>query len=102
MRDPLVGEDEVQAALSGPLTAWGLLGGHLVRQVECRTFLEAIEFVTSVAEAAERADHHPDIDIRYRMVTLSLITHDSGGLTQRDLDLAEAIDAVASDYSVTR
>ena len=50
-------------------------------------------FVNRVAALAEAADHHPDIDIRYSKVTLALSTHDAGGLTARDFDLAEAIGA---------
>lgn len=63
----------------------------------CRTyrfpsFPAAIRFVDYVAELAENADHHPDIDIRYNQVTLKLSTHSAGGITDRDFDLVEAID----------
>ena len=58
------------------------------------SFPEAIAFVGRVAELAERADHHPDIDIRWRTVTLRLTTHSAGGLTDKDLALAEAIDGL--------
>ena len=51
-----------------------------------------MEFVNRVAELAEKANHHPDIDIRYSKVTLTLSTHDAGGITQNDIDLAKAID----------
>ena len=53
-----------------------------------------MDFVNAVAEQAERAGHHPDIDIRYNKVRLALISHDAGGLTPRDFDLASSIDAI--------
>ena len=55
-------------------------------------FLTGIAFVSRVAKAAEAADHHPDIDIRWRKVTLALVTHDAGGLTWRDTKLAAEAD----------
>jgi 4a-hydroxytetrahydrobiopterin dehydratase len=60
--------------------------------VTLRTFPEAISLVNRVAEEAERANHHPDIDIRYTKVVFTLSTHDAGGVTRKDLDLAAAID----------
>ena len=60
------------------------------------TFTAAVAFVGYVAELAEAADHHPDIDIRYRKVTLTLSTHEAGGLTEKDFDLAAQIDARTS------
>ena len=56
-------------------------------------------FVNRVADAAESANHHPDIDIRYAKVTLTLSTHDAGGITQNDVDLAKAIDARGDEDS---
>jgi 4a-hydroxytetrahydrobiopterin dehydratase len=64
------------------------------RQWEFRGFKEAIGFVYRVAELAEKANHHPDIEIRFRRVRLFLTTHDAGGLTARDFDLAEHVDAL--------
>ncbi|MBD0323387.1 MAG: 4a-hydroxytetrahydrobiopterin dehydratase, partial [Aldersonia sp.] len=58
---------------------------------------EAIEFVRRVGEAAEDANHHPDIDIRWRKVTLVLSTHSEGGLTQKDVSLAQQIDDLTSE-----
>ena len=58
----------------------------------CDDFVAALAFVGDVGRLAEEADHHPDIDIRYDRVTLALMTHDSDGITQADLDLARAID----------
>ena len=59
-----------------------------------RTFPEAIGFVNRVADAAERANHHPDIDIRYTKLIFTLSTHDAGGITQKDLDLAGEIESL--------
>ncbi len=67
------------------------------RTVELSSFPAAIELVRQVAEAAEAADHHPDIDIRWRRVTFTLTTHDAGGVTELDLRLARTIDDLAAD-----
>ncbi|MFN0062892.1 MAG: 4a-hydroxytetrahydrobiopterin dehydratase [Myxococcaceae bacterium] len=71
---------------------WKKDGEAIVRTYEAATFLEGIAFVQRVAQAAEEANHHPDIDIRYRKVRLLLTTHDAGGLTSRDIALAERAD----------
>ncbi len=81
----------------GTLPGWSRRGDVLTRTYQFRNFLESIDFVNRIVEAAEAADHHPDIDIRYSKVTLSLSTHSSGGITQKDLDLARAIDAEGAD-----
>lgn len=70
---------------------WKLQHGKLVREWTFRDFVQAMAFVNRVAELAEQAGHHPDIDIRYNRVTLGLVTHDAGGITQRDADMAAAI-----------
>ena len=67
----------------------------ITRTVVAPTFVDAIALVDRVADLAESANHHPDIDIRYRRVTFALVTHDAGGITQADLDLAAAIDEAA-------
>ena len=66
------------------------------RRFSFRDFSEAFAFMTRVALAAERADHHPDWSNSWNRVNISLTTHSAGGLTQRDFDLARAIDALAS------
>ncbi len=76
----------------GSLPGWSRRGDLLTRTYTFRNFLDAIAFVNRVAEHAESANHHPDIDIRYSRVTLTLSTHDAGGITQNDLDLAKSID----------
>jgi 4a-hydroxytetrahydrobiopterin dehydratase len=68
---------------------WALDAGMLVRTFEAPTFLRGIDFVQQVAKLAEAADHHPDIDIRWRKVTLRLVTHDAGNtVTALDAKLA--------------
>ena len=72
--------------------AWKLQGGKLVREWTFQDFVEAMKFVHRVAELAEAAGHHPDIDIRYNRVVLGLISHDAGGITRRDATMAGRID----------
>ncbi|KZF00345.1 MULTISPECIES: 4a-hydroxytetrahydrobiopterin dehydratase [unclassified Rhodococcus (in: high G+C Gram-positive bacteria)] len=88
------------------LAEWTVDGKSLTRTVELASFPAAIQAVNRVAEAAEEADHHPDIDIRWRTLTFTLSTHSAGvepagttqkkvsGLTQKDVDLARRIDAL--------
>ncbi|MBY4129257.1 4a-hydroxytetrahydrobiopterin dehydratase [Rhodococcus fascians] len=78
------------------LEHWTVSEKSLTRTVELGSFRAAIEAVTRVADAAEEADHHPDIDIRWRTLTFTLSTHSAGGLTQKDVDLARRIDALIS------
>jgi 4a-hydroxytetrahydrobiopterin dehydratase len=74
------------------LPDWQIDGGELVRDFKFEDFLAAMRFVNKVAELAEAAGHHPDIDIRYNKVRLALVTHDAGGLTKKDFDLAGQAD----------
>ncbi len=74
---------------------WKIEGEALRRTFTFRDFTEAMGFVTKVALLAERADHHPDIEIRWNQVTLTLSTHSEGGLTRRDTDLAARISTLA-------
>ena len=85
---------EIQRAL-GTLPGWARRGDTLVKTFTRPTFADGIAFVGRIAEAADAMDHHPDIDIRYTKVTCTLSSHDAGGITQRDLDLAARIEAVA-------
>ena len=88
----LLSDIAIQRELGG-LSGWSRRGEVLTRTYQFRNFAAAMKFVNRVAEAAEAADHHPDIDIRYSKVTLTLSTHSAGGITQKDLDLARAVDA---------
>jgi 4a-hydroxytetrahydrobiopterin dehydratase len=80
----------------GSLPGWGRKGEVLSKTFQFETFPDGIAFVSRVADAAERAQHHPDIDIRYTKVTCMLTTHDSGGITQKDLDMASEIERAAA------
>lgn len=86
--------DEEVAAFVGEHPEWSWSDQAITKTFEFADFNEAIGFVTRVALAAEKADHHPDIDIRWNRVTLTLSTHSAGGLTAKDLDLAERADSL--------
>ena len=73
---------------------WDLEEKSIWRTVEFDSFTDGIDFVNNVAEIAEDAQHHPDIDIRYGAVTLRLTTHDKGGLTSSDFEMASRIDTL--------
>ena len=73
---------------------WEHAEAKLVRLARFADFRQAMAFVNKVADLAEAAGHHPDIDIRYSTVTLGLVTHDAGGITERDLEMAEALSSL--------
>ena len=77
------------------LNDWQEVDGALQREFELPSFAEAIAFVNRVAELAEQENHHPDIAISYRRVTLRWTTHSEGGITERDRELASRTDALA-------
>jgi 4a-hydroxytetrahydrobiopterin dehydratase len=83
------------------LPGWSVRDGMLVKTYPHETFPEAIVFVNAVAHVAELANHHPDIDVRYTNITLSLVTHDQGGLTQRDVDLARRVEELRRKAAAT-
>ncbi|GMU78655.1 MAG: putative pterin-4-alpha-carbinolamine dehydratase [Acidimicrobiia bacterium] len=85
-------DDQVRDALV-QLPGWERAGETITRTFELATFPAAIDFVVRIAAAAEAANHHPDLDIRYRRVRVVLTTHDAGGITGRDVELARAVDA---------
>jgi 4a-hydroxytetrahydrobiopterin dehydratase len=76
-------------------SGWDHDGDEIRRRYELPSFPDAVAFVVRIGFLAEAANHHPDLDIRWRNVVVALTTHDAGGLTARDLDLAAAIDAAA-------
>jgi 4a-hydroxytetrahydrobiopterin dehydratase len=76
------------------LRGWKREGGEIRKQYELKDFVHAMGFVNSVALLAEKANHHPDIDIRWNKVTLTLSTHSAGGLTEKDFNLAQQIEAL--------
>jgi 4a-hydroxytetrahydrobiopterin dehydratase len=73
------------------LPGWKRDHDSIVRVFQFGNFVEAMEFVNKIAAAAETANHHPDITINYNRVTLALVSHDSGGVTQRDIRMAGTI-----------
>lgn len=75
---------------------WQRVGNEIERTFTFKNFREALAFVVHVGLLAERMNHHPDIEIRYRQVTLRLSTHSAGGLTEKDFLLAQQIDALLS------
>ncbi len=85
---------EVVASRLHALPGWQIEAGELTRTFICEDFPAALAFVNRVGERAEQAGHHPDIDIRYNRVRLSLVTHDAGGLTAKDFELAAAADSL--------
>ncbi|MBZ5522400.1 MAG: 4a-hydroxytetrahydrobiopterin dehydratase [Acidobacteriia bacterium] len=87
-------DPEIKNALTS-LPGWQQNGKAIQRIFEFPDFKAAMVFVNKIAEAAELANHHPDIDIRYNKVTMALISHDSGGVTQRDVRMAGKINQVA-------
>jgi 4a-hydroxytetrahydrobiopterin dehydratase len=87
----LLAPEELEVALK-KCPEWELEGKYLTRTIEFEEFMEAIDFINEVAEIAEEAQHHPDIDIRFSRVTLRLTTHDVGGVTELDIQLAQRID----------
>jgi 4a-hydroxytetrahydrobiopterin dehydratase len=91
---PLV-DAEITAALEA-LDGWARDGDEIVKTFDCGSFPDAIAFVVRVGFLAERADHHPDIDVRWKNVRIALTTHSANGLTNRDLDLATEIEAIGA------
>jgi 4a-hydroxytetrahydrobiopterin dehydratase len=85
--------ERVQESLRS-LPQWKLEGEEIVRQLKFADFRAAMVFVNQVAEKAEAAGHHPDIDIRYNQEKLALVSHDKGGLTERDMNMAQTIDSL--------
>jgi 4a-hydroxytetrahydrobiopterin dehydratase len=75
---------------------WKLQAGKLVREWTFSDFVTAMAFVNRIAELAESAGHHPDIDIRYNQVTLGLVSHDANGITERDAAMANRINTLSN------
>ena len=92
MPRPLLSDDEIEQALAG--VEWTRRDDALERTVRLADFRAAMIFVNQVADVANELNHHPDISISWNKVGLSVSTHDSGGLTALDFDLARAVDAL--------
>ena len=87
-------DDEIRSGLE-KLPGWERKDDEIQKQYELASFPDAIAFVTRVGFLAEKANHHPDLDVRWRKVRVALSTHDEGGITGRDLALAGEIEGVA-------
>ncbi len=90
-RPPRLSPDEIAAALHG-LPLWSGDGDGLRRTVELPSFRDAVAAVVAIADVAEEMDHHPDVDLRYRTLHLTLVSHSAGGVSDLDLQLARRID----------
>ncbi|MEX0709891.1 MAG: 4a-hydroxytetrahydrobiopterin dehydratase [Chloroflexota bacterium] len=97
---PLLTEPEIAEGLR-LLPDWQREGEELVRTVRCETFRDSIALVNRVADAAEQADHHPDIVINWRRVTFRLTTKASKGLSAKDLAMAATIDRLSAAVATT-
>ncbi|MEB3210219.1 MAG: 4a-hydroxytetrahydrobiopterin dehydratase [Leptolyngbyaceae bacterium] len=84
-------EDEAIAHRLTALPTWRIEDSTLICTYQFENFVESVAFVNQLVEPAEAAGHHPDVAIAYNRVTISLTTHDAGGLTDLDFDLAETI-----------
>jgi 4a-hydroxytetrahydrobiopterin dehydratase len=89
----LLSQEEITRARA-ELSGWIFAGNALERRYKFADFAAAMSFVNVVAELAEAANHHPDIDVRYNKVKLSLSSHDAGGITSRDIKLAKKINSI--------
>ncbi len=89
----LLDASELKSALK-KLTDWEMEGNAISRTIEFEEFMEGIDFINDLAELAEEVNHHPDIQINYTKVTLTLTTHELNGLTAADIDLAQRIDSL--------
>ena len=96
MSEEIIPKDQLNVALKHS-PEWDVVGKGIIRQWEFEDFNEAMEFVNTVAEVAETACHHPDIDIRYNKVRLNLTTHEIGGVTEADVEMAGRIDNLCDE-----
>lgn len=81
------------------LPHWSKRAETILRRFEFKGFLSSIDFVNQIAQKAEENNHHPDIDIRYNKVTLTLTTHDQGGITEKDFSLAQQCDEIFAKFT---
>lgn len=88
-------ENEVTDQLEG-YSEWSELNGAIQRTFQRKDFVEAMKFVNAIAEHAEAVQHHPDILIRWNKVTLTLSTHDAGGISEKDFAFAEFADGLSA------
>lgn len=93
---PKMNRQEVDTALDG-MSDWSLENNQILRRYKASSFHRAIGFVVQTGILADKADHHPDIDIRYDTVTIALSTHSEGGITEKDFALARQIDTAFAE-----
>lgn len=89
----LLSDAEIEKRLKS-LKGWKRQGKFIAKAFEFGGFMDGIRFVNEVAAVAEREEHHPDINVRYTTVTLSIQTHSEGGVTEWDVELAQAIETM--------
>lgn len=93
MSEQVLSDDQIESAVENLNVAWSYIPGQgLIRVFETSSFGEGLRLVNQIASVVEKHNHHPDIALRYDEVELVTMTHDAGGVTQRDIDLAAAID----------
>lgn len=80
-------------------SGWKHVESELRKTFEFASFAEGMKFVNEVAELAEKENHHPDIDIRFKRVHIALVTYDSDGITKKDVELADLVDTVYVPYA---
>jgi 4a-hydroxytetrahydrobiopterin dehydratase len=90
---PVLGDDEIRAGLAG-LSGWALENGAVCKQFAFDDFLGSVMFVNRITGAAEAANHHPDLAISWNKVTVTLVTHSQGGVTDADLAMAATIEGL--------
>jgi 4a-hydroxytetrahydrobiopterin dehydratase len=90
---PVLGDDEILAGLAG-LSGWALENGAVCKQFVFDDFLGSVMFVNRITGAAEAANHHPDLAISWNKVTVTLVTHSQGGVTDADLAMAATIEGL--------
>lgn len=99
-KDTLTGDEVTARLTTDGLSDWRPVLGRLVSRFASGDFVTGLAFVTQVTDAAETADHHPDLDLRYPHVDVTLMSHDVGGITERDLRLAREISQIAASMNV--
>ncbi len=87
---------EAEARLSASLPEWTVRDGHLCRTYNTRKWPQTLMLVNGIGYLAEKADHHPDLDVSYASLGIRLTTHSAGGITEKDFDLAVKIEALAA------
>ena len=90
----LLGDEEIEAKLAG-LDGWERRGDAIVKAFDRGDFVGSVGFVDSLVAPAEEMGHHPDVEISWSTVTVTISTHSEGGLTAADFELAAKIDALA-------